>query len=477
MWDFIIDDLKAASELLTWKPYNNQYGRCTKGMALAYLGDAYMWKAYRCPEQANTCYQEAEKALKQVLDSGEYELNKSFTTLWDAADVWNKECIFEQVLNEGDNWSSWDGNTLSGANGWTIYYSAAPANEGWGTIALSWEIYDAFEAGDKRRDGSMVTAAIPANKLVKEKWAGTIPVPQEWKDANAGRACTKETLMAAYGEKYEENGETKYKNVPDLVGAAEASPNGYNPFVQQVLACSTYHYDTGGEYAPTVYTTKFWRLGRCYWNSDQWAPAQIYRKRLPNVMLDYAECRFNLYGANDAEAWNQINTLRNRAFGNLEVGNAESLTSTFLPYFRDKMFGFYGSIENAYGNFSAISTYPVPFSTQTVTVPDAQTYYTQLKAEKGFSSEVWKVAVNEERRKEFSCEWCLCPDLVKSGYIADHIEHNYPKHTLDASDPLNDWQSARDFDFDLRKMDMPIPADEITKNPLLVQNEAYAGEE
>jgi hypothetical protein len=87
------------------------------------------------------------------------------------------------------------------------------------------------------------------------------------------------------------------------------------------------------------------------------------------------------------------------------------------------------------------------------------------------------VAVNEERRKEFSCEWCLCPDLVKSGYIADHIEHNYPKHTLDASDPLNDWQSARDFDFDLRKMDMPIPADEITKNPLLVQNEAYAGEE
>jgi hypothetical protein len=95
-----------------------------------------------------------------------------------------------------------------------------------------------------------------------------------------------------------------------------------------------------------------------------------------------------------------------------------------------------------------------------------------LKSEKGFDSPVWKVAVNEERRKEFSCEWSLCPDLVKSGYIEDHIEHNYPKHAQPA-DPLNDWQSVRDFDFDLRKMDMPIPQDEITKNPLMEQNEAY----
>ena len=51
MWDFIIEDLKAAAELLDWEPMDGQYGRCTKGMALAYLGDAYMWKAYRCPEQ------------------------------------------------------------------------------------------------------------------------------------------------------------------------------------------------------------------------------------------------------------------------------------------------------------------------------------------------------------------------------------------------------------------------------------------
>jgi hypothetical protein len=310
---------------------------------------------------------------------------------------------------------------------------------------------------------------------VKAKWASTIPVPQEWKDANKGLTTDDSNYKKTYGEAYETvdadgNKVTEYKNLLDFVGAAESSPNGYNPFVQEVLAVSTYHYDTGGEYAPTVYTTKFWRLGRCHWNSDQWAPAQIYRKRLPNVMLDYAECRFNLYGADDAEAWAQINTLRDRAFGNYEVSDAASLKTTYLAYYNDQMAPFYGN--GGFGDYVPISDYPLPFNTAAVTVPDAKTYYTQLKSEKGFDSPVWKVAVNEERRKEFSCEWSLCPDLVKSGYIEDHIEHNYPKHAQPA-DPLNDWQSVRDFDFDLRKMDMPIPQDEITKNPLMEQNEAY----
>ncbi|WP_048798398.1 RagB/SusD family nutrient uptake outer membrane protein, partial [Segatella buccae] len=42
MWDFIIDDLKTAVRQLDWKPYNGEYGRCTKGMALSYLGEAYL---------------------------------------------------------------------------------------------------------------------------------------------------------------------------------------------------------------------------------------------------------------------------------------------------------------------------------------------------------------------------------------------------------------------------------------------------
>ena len=85
---------------------------------------------------------------------------------------------------------------------------------------------------------------------------------------------------------------------------------------------------------------------------------------------------------------------------------------------------------------------------------------------------MWKVAVNEERRKEFNSEWCLCPDMVRSGYIEDHINYNYPKD--DGGDDYANYPwTKRSFNFDIKKMDMPIPADEILKNPALKQNPGY----
>ncbi|WP_373732281.1 hypothetical protein, partial [Bacteroides heparinolyticus] len=60
----------------------------------------------------------------------------------------------------------------------------------------------------------------------------------------------------------------------------------------------------------------------------------------------------------------------------------------------------------------------------------------------------------------------------------DHIEHNYPKGVgfLNGLESCFEYRTYRDFDFDLRKMDMPIPTNEIIKNPLCDQNEAYRGE-
>ena len=104
---------------------------------------------------------------------------------------------------------------------------------------------------------------------------------------------------------------------------------------------------------------------------------------------------------------------------------------------------------------------------------DAKTYYTQYAAQKGFASPAWKVAVNTERRKEFNCEWCLRPDMQKSGFMADHVKTNYPKQSVDnLKDVL--WTN-RDYDYNDLKMDMPIPQDEIDKNPLCDQNPAYRG--
>lgn len=457
MWDFIIEDLTKSAELLDWTPMDNQYGRCTKGMALAYLGDAYMWKAYRCEDAS--LYTQAKQCFKQILDSGTYELNKSFTTLWDADEVWGKEAIWQEVLNEGDQWGGWDGSKWSEAHGWVGFYFGAPANGAWGTYAVSYELYDAYEVGDKRRDGSLVTATIPASQL--KAWG-----KEHWKQSFVANEFIADPDNAQYlGQSNWDYDNPTIKYDPEF-------PIGFNPFAQEWVNYNTPHREPADPQA-TVYSTKHWRNGRgTHWSNDQWLPDHIYMKRLANVMLDYAECCFRTNET--AEGWKQVNELRNRAFGNLEVGHVAELEGKFLTYYNN-LCDTYG--DNGYGKWVHLDHYPVPFNEETVAVPDAETYYTQLKATKGFTSEIWKVAVNEERRKEFNAEWCLRGDLQKSGYLVDHIEHNYPRTAvpdgISGKDYMYEWKTNRDFEFDIRKMDMPIPSDELTKNPLCDQNEVY----
>lgn len=414
MWDFIIDDLKVAVEELEWDPMDGQYGRCTKGFALSYLGEAYMWKAYRVPEQANANYTLAAAALKRVMESGKYELNPSFTTLWDPGAVWTKESIWEEVLDEGSQWNSW--NNLTDAHAWVTYFTACPEAGGWGSLYLSWEWWSSYEQGDKRRDASGVQGPVPG-------------INPDWKSS---------------------------KNY------------GYNPYLQQSIGglTSHYHFYKDGEAAPSIWSLKYWRTCRADW-SAMWGPQQIYYKRYANVLFDYAECLFKLNGDADPIAWGIVNGIRARAFGNLEVGKKAALTATYLPYY-NQLAAFYKAPE--------LSEYPIPFNETTVTVPDAKTYYTQVKAAKGFSSPVWLVALGQERRKEFNAEWCLAQDLIRSGFIEDHVTHNYPKGVgyPNTDTKVQDaWQTYRTFEFNLAKMDMPIPTEELLKNPLCDQNDAY----
>lgn len=473
MWDFIIEDFKRATEILEWEPYQNQYGRATKGMAEAYLADAYMWKAYRCPDKATECYNLAKAALKDILDNGPYELNASFSTLYDADEAWGKEAIWQAVLNEGDQWGGWDGGKWSGAHGWTGFYYGAPANGAWGTYACSYELYDAYEDGDKRRDASLVTACL-SKELLDE-----IGKADHWKQTFTPTAWLADEGNQKYLEGYtDKDGKVLHAKVDksdegnNVRSYDPACPIGFNPFAQELVGYTTYHREKG-DIQPTVYSLKHWRNGRgTHWQGDQWLPDHIYMKRLANVMLDYAECCFRT-GDTD-EGWKQVNELRDRAFGNKEVGKKDELTAKYNTYFKG-LVSFYNGSDAGHGKYVASDEYPIPFSEAKVTVPDAETYYTQLKADKGFTSEVWKVAVNEERRKEFNAEWSLKNDLQKSGYLADHMEHNYPKGYGQETgiEQIYEWRTYRDFDFDDRKMDMPIPADELIKNPLCDQNEAY----
>lgn len=447
MWDFIIEDFTKAAELLDWTPYNGQYGRCTKGMAKAYLADAYMWKAFRCPEQASDCYVKAKKELKDIIDSNTYELSTNFATNWDPAGFWNKECIWAMCSDEGNQWSSWGSDrTITAFNPNMLkWFCACPENGGWGAEYLSWEWYACYEKGDLRRDGSCATGAIPEADMKKY-------------------GIEKSSTVWGYNP-----------YLKDSLGSKDANGNVVplsinSEGVETGTKTRRFHF-TNGEFAPAIWTTKLWRSARAdgnSWGGQMWAPTIIYGKRYANVLIDYAECCFRT--GEEATGWAQLDKLRNRAWGNLTVGQDYSA-----------YYGHYNNVYSFNGQNVTMTEYPVGVLKATVTVPSAKEYYTKLQATPNrvgykHTSEAWKVAVNEERRKEFNSEWCLCPDMVRSGYIADHIDYNYPKDT-GGSDFANYPWSKRNFDFNIEKMDMPIPATEIIKNSALEQNPAYAGED
>ena len=483
MWDFVIADFEKAAELLDWKPFRGQYGRCTKGMALTFLGDAYMWKAYTVPEKASECYQKAYDAFQQVINSGEYELMPSFTTLYDADEAWPKEAIWQIVLNSGDEYGTWDDSKNATARGWTGFYFAPTSNGAWGTFQMSWELYDSFEnyldgeyAGsfDKRRDGSMVTATVPYEmRKDHPTWEQRVKPTDLWLKTNA------KYLRGYVNKGTDENPDYQFDQAAYDSYAITAEgdngiydplhPIGFNPFNQEFVGWCGYHW-ASADPAPTVWSSKHWRNGRgTDWSTGfLWTPDHIYFKRFANVLLDQAECCFHLNKA--TEGWSLINQIRQRAFGNLEVGKD---LSKFIAH-HQKVADFYGD-NTGHGDAVDLDGYPFPFNTQTVAVPDAETYYTQVKAQKGYQSDVWKVAINLERRKEFSAEPYLRSDMHKSGFLEDHVNTVYPKNSLPTagSATITEWRTARDFDFNLDKMFMPIPTKEITTNSAIKQNPGY----
>lgn len=433
VWDFIIDDLKKASEELDWKPQDGQYGRCTKGMALSYLGEAYLWKAYKArfnKEDASKSTENiklAKAALEQVVNSGVYELSPSFSTLWDAGEAWPKECVWQVVNDMGKgNYGKWDSDAHIFNN---FFAGSTNGGGGWGSEYISWELYFSYEKGDKRRDASMCTSP------VKE-------LPEEYRS------------------------KTSY---------------GVNPFLQQKLGPNDdYMFESAGAYAPGVWTMKLWRMQRCQWTNPH-SPCHFYYKRYAGVLFDYAECLFRL-NENVDKAWAIIDQVRNRAFGNDEVGKGEALTSKNLAYY-NSLVG-----QGGYEDYKAMTEYPIPFNTAKVDVPSAKEYYTKICNEgltldkigrvsmpfKGLQP--WEVALGQERRKEFSSEWNLKADLQRSEFLFPSIEYNYPKGVgLDVTDKgkADNWHYYRTWDPVESRLVMPFPTDEVLKNSLIQQKPGY----
>jgi hypothetical protein len=149
-WALILTDLEYAANILEWIPRNTEYGRITKGFCLGYEAEALMYQAK---------YSDAKIILKQIMDSNTYSLIPCYSQLYDIDKAWTKEDLFCVVMytDNGNNHSSVSGWSPTEDNYmWACYNTASMEYNGWGSLFISWECYNSFEAGDKRRQASMV---------------------------------------------------------------------------------------------------------------------------------------------------------------------------------------------------------------------------------------------------------------------------------------------------------------------------------
>lgn len=85
VYAFIEADLQAAAEVLPPRSAA-EVGRATSGAALGLLGKVYLYQEK---------WQQAQEVLKQVMDSGEYDLMDEFGQVWNADYDNGKESLFE----------------------------------------------------------------------------------------------------------------------------------------------------------------------------------------------------------------------------------------------------------------------------------------------------------------------------------------------------------------------------------------------
>jgi len=218
-----------------------------------------------------------------------------------------------------------------------------------------------------------------------------------------------------------------------------------NPYTGQVAP-----FDRGKPYAqggsvPNNYCLKFWKRKQGS-NKKVFYSMSAILMRYAEVLLNLSECKFET----GEDGWGEINQIRNRAWGNLEVG----VTTEELP-----------------------EQYPdsIPRLPNIVPVPDAQDYYTQYKAAKGYTSPVWKVALIQERRHEFNSEYSLYYDLTRMGVAKEYLDIEYPVGGRTDLPPELGLGTNRQVQYDDHFSLFPIPYDEIITNEGISQDDQNPG--
>lgn len=154
---FIVDEFSKAADLLPTKFSGTDFGRVTKGAALAMKARMLLYAASPLwnPDNDRAKWQAAAEANKEVIDLGLYSLDPDYKGLFLNAE--SPEIIFQRLYNtEFGEYYDW----YNSPNGWG----------GYSCTAVLQEMVDSYEM----EDGSMPDASIYAN-ATENPWAGRDP--------------------------------------------------------------------------------------------------------------------------------------------------------------------------------------------------------------------------------------------------------------------------------------------------------------
>ncbi len=244
-----LEDVLAGNGLPMKRP-DAEAGRMTWAAAAMIYADYVMY------QKDQTRYGKALDYMKKIITSNQYDLvaGADYDQLFDYEHEWSKEIILDINFKSKGGARAWDkakapGGTvlpaMIGIDGLTYYGGEDKQVDfegGWGFLAISKEVYDAFEENDLRRDISLLNIETYMEDMMKNKntlvtYGGRYQNTGVFLRKYLGRPGGKEGVVGS-GDLNWENNLHLYRYAETLLNAAELAlatgDNGAQGYFNQV---------------------------------------------------------------------------------------------------------------------------------------------------------------------------------------------------------------------------------------------------
>ena len=282
----VANDMQDAADVLPWSYDNLNVGRATKGAALAYLGEAFLWIKE---------YARAETALQQVRDYSIANptvigLQEKYWDIHDIAFENGKEALFSVQYHtpEARDW-----NTPNDAQ-WLQNFTMPDEINNTGYAFCDKLYYDAFESGDTRKIASVIG---PGDQHP------TCPI-------------------------------NSYPKITDGINIKSDSVD-YN-----INTCGTVTHPWNRADRSGYYVMKFWRQPESIidnYKSRHFSELNLIMMRYGQVLLDLADAKANLN--KELEARDLVQEIRNRAWQGTAPVSTGNITDVLVKEFRLEVAG------------------------------------------------------------------------------------------------------------------------------------------